>query len=238
MLEELLPQIEEDKSEEEIRHIIKRFLIEKGITQHLTENQIRAICWQYLIGNVSGDDSGGNGSSSVTPVFPTTETYNFINVEYVGFSGDGPPSGEAEINTYYLDTQNNVLYRYQYYYDSELRKQILEWSDWVVANNGISGYYLSISNGGLYRCAYESIDFDLGTSVCTFTPIELDDDAFLWVDKTNVTLLINKDILSKVAEWGDFIYYLFYTSVEGISIVELFMPQYDEPLYNEVRVLY
>ena len=47
--QELLPEREEDKPEEEVKEIIRRYLIEKGVTQHLTENQIRAIVRQYLI---------------------------------------------------------------------------------------------------------------------------------------------------------------------------------------------
>lgn len=53
MLQELITQKEEDKSEAEIEHIISRFLIEKRITQHLTEEQIKAICRQLGIKSTS-----------------------------------------------------------------------------------------------------------------------------------------------------------------------------------------
>ena len=53
MLQELITQKEEDKSEEEIKHIISRFLIEKRITQRLTEEQIKAICRQLGIKSTS-----------------------------------------------------------------------------------------------------------------------------------------------------------------------------------------
>ena len=239
MLEELLPQIEEDKSEEEIRHIIKRFLIEKGITQHLTENQIRAICWQYLSGNVSGDDSGGNGSSSVTPVTPAKRTYKFEHSNNkMGLSGYGPPSEEEEVNkyTYYFDTQNGDAYKYY----------PMGNKNWYTINRGnnfddeLWGYYdlfISISDGKVYQIVPYDDDTD------QVEEVELDDDTFIWVDnlwryKTNVVLLMNKEALSKVAEWGAFIHYLFYIGVEGISILELFMQQYDEPLYKELGEIY